>query len=390
LPEVRKVAAERQRRLGIIVSGATAGIVTQQHLPALVAIRNEGGLPLSDGGRAMPDLMLVGRNAEKLARIADTAGIAHWTTDLDTALSSREHTVFFDAAVSGLRVDHMSRAIAAGKHVYCEKPIAGSLADAMVLVRAARDAGLCNGVVQDKIHLPGFRKLKRLKDTGFFGRILEVRLEFSRWIFDGTRRPGQRPSWNYRKRDGGGLIFDMFPHWHYMLGHLVGEVRAVSCTCRTQIPRRYDERSEPYDVDVEDAVFAHMELEGGIVASVNSSWTSRIRRDDVITIQVDGTQGSAVASPHDCFTQTAEATPRVTLAVDARQPYSFYDHWQAEPDEPPAHNGYRMGWELFIRHVLDGTPFPSSFVEGAKGVQFAELSHLSDRERRWIDIPPLA
>jgi predicted dehydrogenase len=385
-----KLATGRQRRLGVIVSGATGGLVAHQHLPALLAIRREGGVPLANGDRAVPDLLLVGRDASKVARTAISAGIERWTDDLDTALSSNEHQVFFDATATALRSALVSRALAAGKHVYCEKPLASTLADAMALVRMAAERRLCNGVVQDKILMPGMRKLKRLKEQGFFGRILEVRLEFSRWIFDGATRPAQRPTWNYRKRDGGGLILDMFPHWRYLIEHLAGGVRTVSCTARTQIPRRYDERGQRYDVDVEDAAFAHLELDGGAIASVNSSWTSRIRREDVITIQIDGTHGSAVAGLHDCYTQTDAATPKVAITVDERQPQSFHEQWQAIPDDATWQNSYRAGWDMFIRHVLIGTPFPSPFLEGAKGVQLAELSHLSNRERRWVEVPPLA
>ena len=245
-------------------------------------------------------------------------------------------------------------------------------------------------MVQDKIFLPGFRKLRLLRTSGYFGRILEVRLEFGRWIFDGAAQPAQRPSWNYRKRDGGGLILDMFPHWRYLLDHLVGEVRAVNCTVRTHIDRRCDEQGRAFEVDVEDAAFAQLELEGGIIASVNSSWCTRIRRDGIINIQVDGTHGSAVASPNDCFTQHDATTPSPVISGGRRPAQSFFDQWQAMPDNEPYRNGYCAGWELFIRHVVAGDPFPSPFIEGAKGVQLAELSRRSHRERRWIEVPPLA
>lgn len=377
------------RRLGIIINGATGGLATLQHLPSLAAIRDEGGLPLRNGGRVELDLLLVGRDAGRLAEVSKATGGGHWTVDLDAALSSTEHTIFFDAAATGGRHERLSRAIAAGKHVYSEKPLAGSLDEAMALVRAADAARCCNGVVQDKMHLPGFRKLKQLKDSGYFGRILEVRLEFGRWIFDGETQVAQRPSWNYHKAEGGGLILDMFPHWRYMIEHLVGEIRAVSCTTRTQLPRRRDERGRPYDVDVEDSAFAQLELDGGILASVNSSWCTRVRRDGIINIQIDGTAGSAVASPNDCFVQPEATTPSPSISGARPQVPSFYDQWLAVPDDAAYHNGYRAGWELFIRHVVEGTPFPATFLEGAKGVQLAELSHRSDRERRWIDVPPL-
>ena len=378
-----------QRRVGIIISGATGGLVAAQHLPTLLALRREGGLPLRDGSRMVPDLLLVGRDAARLRQVADVAGLDRWTTDLDGALSSAEHLVFFDAVATGLRYDHVSRAIAAGKHVYCEKPIAETLDQALALVRAADRAGVCHGVVQDKMFLPGFRKLRQLREQGFFGRILEVRLEFSRWVFDGEKRVAQRPSWNYRKRDGGGLILDMFPHWCYMIEQMVGEIRAVTATTRTHIPQRWDEHGNPYNVDVEDSVFAQLELEGGVIASVNSSWASRTRRDDVIVVQIDGTAGSAVAGTHDCFVQTDAMTPANFFPLTRRQPQSFFDQWQALPDEGPYPNSYRTGWELFLRHVAEGAPFPSPFIEGAKAVQLVALSHRSDRERRWIEVPRL-
>jgi predicted dehydrogenase len=384
------VADGRQIGLGIIVSGATGALAANQHLPALLAIRREGGLALADGSRVVPDLLLVGRDAEKLARAAQANGIERWTTDLDEALSSRNHPVFFDASASGRRFEFVSRAIAAGKHVYCEKPIAETLDQAMTLVRAAARADIRNGVVQDKIFLPGFRKLGELRASGYFGRILEVRLEFGRWIFDGERYKGQRPSWNYRKSDGGGLVLDMFPHWRYMIEHVAGDIRAVSCAMRTQMPRRIDERGTPYDVDVEDAAFAQMELAGGVLASVNSSWCSRIRRDDAIAIQIDGTKASAVAGAFSCYTQDEERTPKSAVSVNVRQPQNFFEQWEPAALGDACIGSYRAGWELFIRHVMEGTRFPSPLIAGAKGVQLAELSHQSHRERRWIDVPDLA
>jgi predicted dehydrogenase len=383
------LASDPSRRLGIIINGATGGLVSAQHLPALLALRQEGGLPLPDGSHVIPDLLLVGRDAGRLERVAQAAGLDRWTTDLDAALSSREHALFFDAAATAQRHERVLRAIAAGKHVYCEKPIAETTDEAMALVRAAAEAGLCHGVVQDKIFLPGFSRLKQLREQGFFGRILEVRLEFSRWVSDGERRPAQRPSWNYRKRDGGGLILDMFPHWRYLIEQIVGTIRAVSATGRTHVPQRRDEQGNRYAVDVEDAVFAQMELDGGIIASVNSSWASRIRRDNAIVIQIDGTEASAVAGTHDCYVQTDADTPAKFFPLTKPQPQSFFDQWRLLPEDAHHPNSYRIGWELFIRHMLAGAPFPSPFIEGAKGVQLVELSHRSDRERRWIAVPEL-
>ena len=380
---------EPQRRLGIIVNGATGALAGAQHLPALLAIGREGGLPLGDGTRIVPDLLLVGRDSGRLARVAAATGVERWSTDLDAALASSEHAVFFDAAATAGRFDRISRAIAAGKHVYSEKPLAGTLDAALALVRAAADAGVRHGVVQDKTLLPGFARLKRLAGEGFFGRILEVRIAFSRFVADGERRPAQRPSWNYRKRDGGGLVLDMVPHWRYMIAQIAGDIEAVCAIARTHVPVRRDEHGRRYDVDVEDAVFAQMRVAGGIIASVTSSWCSRIRRDDVIVMQVDGTEASAVAGTHDCFVQTDAETPAEFFPLTRPQPESFFDHWRKLPDEGPHPNSYRAGWEAFLRHVAAGAPFASPFIEGAKDVQLAEASYRSDRERRWIDLPEL-
>ncbi len=377
------------RRLGIIVNGATSGLARHQHLRALLALRAEGGLALKNGERIIPDPILVGRNEARLRALSAEIGIERWTTDLDAALSEKYDDIFFDVAATGGRFDIVCRAIAAGKHVYCEKPIASTLDQAMELVRRATEAGVKHGTVQDKIFLPGFRKLRMLRDSGFFGRLLEVRLEFGRWIFDGEHQDAQRPSWNYRKAEGGGLVLDMFPHWRYMIDHLADNITAVSCTCRTHIARRRDEARSPYVVDVEDSAFAQVELEGGAIASVNSSWCTRIRRDDIIVIQLDGTRGSAVATAHDCWTQTDVNTPSPLLSVDVRQPMDFYAHWLSVPDGAGRGNSYRAGWELFLRHVAEDAPFPFTLLEGAKGVQLAEASYRSNLERRWIEVPML-
>jgi len=379
-----------QTRIGIIVNGATGALATHQHLRALLALRREGGHVLANGGRVMPDLMLVGRNAAKLQQLAAASGIERWSADLDAALASPDDTIFFDAAVTEGRYGRIERAIAAGKHIYVEKPIAGTLADALAIARSADRAGLKHGTVQDKLFLPGFQKLARVRASGFFGRMLEARLEFSRFIFDGSERAVQRPSWNYQKQQGGGLILDMFPHWRYMIDHLVGRISAVSCTTRTQIPRRIDEHGRAYDVDVEDAVFAQFETADGVTVSCNTSWASRVRRDDVLTLQIDGTSGSAMAGPQDCWTQADVDTPSPTLQVDRRQPASFFEQWSVMPDHAPVVNSYRRGWELFLSHVAEDTPFPSPLLAGAEGLQLVELAHQSHRERRWIAVPPLA
>lgn len=377
------------RRIGIIVNGASGELARRQHLPALLAIRAEGGLPLATGDRLVPDLVLLGRSAEKLKPLAAELGVMRWSTDLDAALTDRDNTLFFDCAATGDRPARAHRALAARKHLYLEKPIAEELHAALDLARAARAAGVKAGTVQDKLFLPGFGALRDIARAGTLGRLLEIRLEMGRWIFDGTGRPGQRPSWNYRKADGGGLILDMFPHWRYMLGHIIGDPLAVSATRRTHIARRIDEAGTPYDVDVEDSVFAQLEFAGGAIASVNSSWCTRPRRDGGIQIQLDGEKGSAIGTPYACWVQMEQDTPGGQISSAIRNAPSLFDNWRPAPLPDSPINSYRAGWELFLRHLAEDSPFPYTLLEGAKGVQFAEAAYRSDRERRWVELPPL-
>jgi predicted dehydrogenase len=378
------------RRLGIIMNGVTGRMGTNQHLVrSILAIRAEGGVALEDGTRVMPDPMLVGRNGGKLERLAEAHGVQRWTTDLDRALASREDEVYFDAAATGQHKPNLEGAMAAGKHVYCEKPVATSVADALALYRSARAAGVKHGVVQDKLFLPGLVKLKRLVASGFFGRILSVKGEFGYWVFEGDGLPAQRPSWNYRKKDGGGIILDMLCHWRYVLDDLFGAVRSVSCIGANFIPRRWDEDGRPYDADADDAAFATFELEGGIIAQINSSWCTRVRRDDLATFQVDGTHGSALAGLTRCVIQPRAATPKPVWNPDVRQPMDFFAQWQEVPDNETYDNGFKAQWEAFIRHVCDDAPFRWDLLAGARGVQLAELGMKSWAERRWIDVPAL-
>jgi predicted dehydrogenase len=378
------------RRIGIILDGATGRLATNQHLiRSVLAIRREGGLALADGTRLMPEPTLLGRNPTKLAALADAHGGLRWSVDFDACLSDPAHHVYFDASVTAGRAGRAQCAIAAGKHLYLEKPISGTLDEALDLVRGAEAAGLRNGVVQDKLFLPGLHKLRTVLEAGLLGRLLSVRLDFGWWIFDGELHAAQRSSWNYRKADGGGLILDMFPHWRYIVDRLFGEIRAVSCRRVTHVPRRRDEAGRLYDVDVEDEAFALFELEGGALVRIDSSWCTRVKRDDMLTVQVDGTEGSAVAGLHRCFVQPIATTPKPIWNVDVARTEDFDSQWQEVPDVDAYRNGYRAGWELFLRHVVEGTPFPSPLIEGAKGVQLAEVCYRSDRERRWIDVPPL-
>jgi predicted dehydrogenase len=373
----------------IVIDGATGRLGTTQHLRSLMAIRGEGGLALSSGDRLVPEPVLLGRNPEKLALVAAANGDLKWSTDRDVCLADPGIAIYFDANATGGRPARAGAALAAGKHVYLEKPIAETLDDALDLARRARRAGLKNGVVQDKLFLPGLTKLRKLYDADFFGRILSIRLDFGWWVFDGTPYPAQRPSWNYRKATGGGLILDMFAHWRYVFDRLLGEIKAVSCRQMTALPERRDENGEWYNVDVEDTAFATFELSGGVLAQVSSSWASRVRRDDLLQIQVDGTLGSAVCGLHRCFVQPLITTPKPFFDPQHPQPMVFDDQWQEMPDAEPVRNGYSAGWELFLKHVAEDAPFPSPFLEGAKSVQLAEACYQSNRERRWVDLPEL-
>jgi predicted dehydrogenase len=379
-----------QHRLGLIMNGVTGRMGMNQHLiRSIVAIRDQGGVTLKNGDRVMPDPILVGRNSEKLAALAKTHGLTRFTTDLEGALKNPEDTLFFDAATTQLRAQLLRTAMAAGKHVYCEKPVADNLADALDLVRAAKKAGIKHGVVQDKLFLPGLLKLRMLIESGFFGRLLSVRGEFGYWVFEGDWQPANRPSWNYRKQDGGGIILDMLCHWRYVLDNLFGEVRSVSCLGATHVPKRADEAGKPYVADADDAAYATFELAGGVIAQINSSWCTRVRRDDLVTFHVDGTHGSAVAGLQKCWSQARVNTPRPVWNPDVPQPIDFVETWSEVPGLGSYDNGFKVEWEMFIRHLYDDAPFKWTLLEGAKGVQLAEAGLQSWKKRCWIDVPEL-
>lgn len=378
--------------IGVILNGVTGRMGAHQHLRrSLLEIRRQGGAPLPNGRRAQVRLLLVGRNPEKLAALAaEAGGDVRWTTDLHAALSDPEYSVYFDAQTTDRRAAALRQAIAAGKHVYAEKPVALTSAEALDLWRAAQAAGLGNGVVQDKLWLPGLQKLQHLVASGFFGRLLSVRGEFGYWVFDGRDVPAQRPSWNYRREDGGGIILDMFAHWRYVLDRIFAPVRAVCCVGATHLPERWDERGQPYACTAEDAAYAMFELDGGVIVTINASWCVRVRRDDLLVMQADGTLGSAVAGLRRCWIQPAPATPRPVWNPDVDQPHNFFDSWIELPDQRPYDNAFKVQWEAFLAHVAAGAPFPWTLLEGAKGVQLAELAHQSWRDRRWVEVPDLA
>jgi predicted dehydrogenase len=382
-----------EQRIGIIMHGVTGRMGMNQHLiRSILEIRKQGGVALKDGSILMPDPLLVGRNAAKVEALAKEHGVDRWTTDLDAALRNKEDQVFFDAASTQLRPKLLKKAIASRKHVYCEKPVSTTLAEAKDLYAAAKKARVKHGVVQDKLWLPGMLKLQKLKEQGFFGRILSVRGEFGYWVFEGDREKGQpaaqRPSWNYRKQEGGGIILDMLCHWRYVLDNLFGEVQAVSCLGATHIPYRWDENGRKYKATADDAAYATFQLAGGVVAHFNSSWDVRVRRDDLLTLQVDGTHGSALAGLRKCLFQSYENTPKPVWNPDMPQPIDFFEGWKEVPDENYG-NAFKAQWELFLKHIAGEGTFRWNLLEAAKGVQLAELGLKSWRERKWLDVPRL-
>lgn len=375
------------RTIRVILHGATGRIGVGQHLTrALCAIRHEGGVLLSDGSRVMPEPVLVGRNPEKLAQVALDAGIDHWTTDLPAALANPEEAIFFDSGSPLERARVVRLALAAGKHVYVEKPLATTVVDALDLCRRAEHAGVRHGVVHSNLWLPGIIKLRTLVDAGFFGRILAIRGEFGYWIFEGDWMSAQRPSWNYRREDGGGLVRDIMSHWSYELEHLVGDIAAVSCLATTQIPERWDESGARYTATADDTAFVTLRFANGAIGQLNNSWCTRVRRDDLMTIQIDGTHGSAVAGIVRCVAQGRSGTPKPVWNPEAA-PRSYFDDWHDVPDTRIYDNPFKAQWSQFIRHVVEGAPFPWGFPSAAKGVQLAELCEESVQALRWIDVP---
>jgi predicted dehydrogenase len=382
------------QRLGIIMHGVTGRMGMNQHLiRSIVAIRAQGGVTLSNGDKVMPDPILIGRNAEKIEALAKQHKIERWGTDLDKALANKDDTIFFDAGTTQMRPKLLAQAIRAGKHVYCEKPIATNLNEAVEIARLAQKSGVKHGAVQDKLFLPGLRKLDMLRRAGFFGRMLSLRLEFGYWVFEGDLQPIQRPSWNYREEDGGGMILDMMCHWRYVLDNLFGEVKSITCLGATHIPERFDEDGKPYKATADDAAYATAELVGfdgePIVAQLTMSWATRVRRDDLVTFHVDGTHGSAVATLTECRAQSRVTTPRPIWNPEVKQPMNFFDQWQEVPDTQFYDNGFKIQWEHFIRHVVENAPYQWTLPEGAKGVQLVEAALQSWKERRWVDVPKL-
>jgi len=380
----------KEHKIGIIMNGVTGRMGTNQHLlRSIVAIIKQGGVTTSIGETIMPDPVLVGRDEHKLQKLCSISGIKKMSTDLDQVLADPYNTIYFDSQTTGRRADAEKKAVKAGKHIYCEKPIAVDTEQAMELYELCKKTGVKNGVVQDKLWLPGVIKLKRLIQQGFFGKILSVRGEFGYWVFEGDSIPAQRPSWNYRKEDDGGIIVDMLCHWRYLLDNVFGKVKAVSCLGATHIPERIDEEGKRYKCTADDAAYATFELEDGIIAQFNSSWTVRVRRDDLLTLQVDGTKGSAVAGLRECYIQHYGNTPKPVWNPDIAQPINFFEGWAKLPDQENYDNAFKVQWELFLKHVVEGGAFQWNLLEGVRGVQLAEKGIESWRKRCWVDIPEI-
>jgi predicted dehydrogenase len=374
----------------VALNGVTGRMGYRQHLVrSLLAIREQGGVQLEDGTTVYPEPVLVGRSEERLRAIASRHGLDRWTTNLDEVLADPEVDVYFDTQITSAREASLMRAIEAGKHVYTEKPVAGSLAGALRLARAARAAGVTHGVVHDKLFLPGVIKLRRLVEAGFFGRVLSVRLEFGYWVFEGDLVAAQRPSWNYRADADGGIVLDMFPHWQYLLTDLFGPIGALYVRTATHIPKRWDESGRPYEATADDAAYAVLEFTSGAVASVNSSWAVRVNRRELLELQVDGTHGSAVAGLRHCATQHRVSTPMPVWNPDLPDPIDYQAQWADMPDTASVDNGFKVEWELFLQSAASGQPFAWDLTEGAKGVQLAELALRSSAEGRRVDVPPL-
>ena len=372
----------------IAANGMTGRMGRNQHLQrSLLAIRAQGGVALADGRRIWPELILIGRDADRVRRLAEENGIERWSVDRDGVLSDPAVDVYFDATATASRADGVRAAIGAGKAVYCEKPLAPTADEAAELAKLAAAAGVKSGIVADKLFLPGLRKLRRAVDSGFFGRILSVRCDFGYWVFEGQIEPSQRPSWNYRSEDGGGIVLDMFPHWQYVLEDLFGAIRSVLCHTVVHVPERIDEHGAPYTPTADDAAYALFELDGGVVASFTSSWVTRVWRDELVEFHVDGTAGSAVAGLRSCHLQPRAATPRPTWNPDIPNPIDFRSTWVDAPAIEPDENGFKLQWEAFLRHVVADEPFPHTLTQGARGALIADLALRSSSERRWIDVP---
>lgn len=383
------------RTLRIAMNGITGRMGYRQHLlRSILPIRDQGGFTLDDGTRVQVEPILIGRNEAKVAELAARHGVEHWTTDLDGAIADPTVDIVFDASMTSLRAETLKKAMKAGKHIFTEKPTAETLDEAVELASIAQEVGITAGVVHDKLYLPGLVKLRRLVDEGFFGRILSIRGEFGYWVFEGDVQAAQRPSWNYRKDDGGGMTTDMFCHWNYVLEGIIGTVKSVNATTVTHIPTRWDEKGEEYAATADDAAYGIFELEtpGGdpVVGQINSSWAVRVYRDELVEFQIDGTHGSAVAGLNKCVAQQRAHTPKPVWNPDLPVTESFRDQWLEVPANADLDNGFKAQWEEFLRDVVAGREHRFGLLSAARGVQLAELGLKSSAERRTLDVPVIS
>ncbi len=391
------MADVKTHKIGIMMNGVTGRMGTNQHLMrSLLAIIKQGGVKVGPNEVIVPDVMLCGslsdpRNPKALEELSASSGIEKWSTDVEGLLENPDYPIYFDSQATTRRFEWVSKALEAGKHVYCEKPTAVNTEDAYQLYRTAKEKGVKNGVVQDKLWLPGFLKLQKLIEEGFFGEILSVCGDFGYWVFEGEPggQPSQRPSWNYRKEDGGGMIIDMVCHYRYVIANIFGPIKSVNCLASTLVKQRWDEKGDPYKCTADDAAFSTFELENGIIVHINSSWATRVRRDDLFVLQVDGTKGSAVVGLRNCLVQSAADTPRPVWNPDIDQEIDFYEGWKQVPGEDHYENAFKIQWEMFLKHVVLDAPFKWSLLEGAKGVQLADLAIESSKKRSWVDVQEL-
>ena len=382
------------RTLRIAMNGITGRMGYRQHLVrSILPIRDAGGFTLDDGTTVQVEPILIGRNEAKIKELAELHGVEHWTTDLDGAINDPSVDIVFDASMTSLRAATLKKAMAAGKHIFTEKPTAETLAEAIELAQIAQETGVTAGVVHDKLYLPGLVKLRRLVDEGFFGRILSIRGEFGYWVFEGEVQEAQRPSWNYRAEDGGGMTTDMFCHWNYVLEGIIGTVKSVNANTVTHIPVRWDENGDEYKATADDAAYGIFELEtpGGdqVVGQINSSWAVRVYRDELVEFQIDGTHGSAVAGLRKCVAQQRAHTPKPVWNPDLPVTEPFRDQWLEVPANADLDNGFKAQWEEFLRDVVAGREHRFGLLSAARGVQLAELGLQSSAERRTIDIPAI-
>lgn len=380
--------------LRIAMNGITGRMGYRQHLVrSILPIRDAGGVELPDGSRVQVEPILVGRNEAKLRELAELHGVEHWTTDLDGIIADPTVDIVFDASMTSLRPATLAKAMRAGKHIFTEKPTAETLEDAVELARLGEESGVTAGVVHDKLYLPGLVKLRRLVDEGFFGRILSMRGEFGYWVFEGDVQAAQRPSWNYRKEDGGGMTVDMFCHWNYVLEGILGSVESVTAKAVTHIPTRWDEKGQPYEATADDAAYGIFEVRtpdgDPVIAQINSSWAVRIYRDELVEFQVDGTHGSAVAGLNKCVAQQRGHTPKPVWNPDLPVTESFRDQWLEVPANADLDNGFKLQWEEFLGDVVAGRPHRYGLLSAARGVQLAELGLQSSAEGRRLEIPEI-